>query len=446
MTLKFGTDGVRGVANSELTPELALALGRAAARVLGNGAWFLGRDTRRSGPLLTAALAAGLASEGARVTDLGVVPTPAVAYASAAHGVPAAVISASHNPYADNGIKLFSAGGRKLPDPVEAALEAELAALQAGALHGDRPVRDQVGSVASDDAVVSAYRDHLLTAALEGRRLDGLRVVVDCANGAASELAAPVLEGLGVEVTVLHASPDGTNINAACGSTYPADLQAEVVRVGADVGLAFDGDADRVLAVDAAGRLVDGDQIIAICAIDLHERGRLAHDTVVVTVMSNLGFRQGMAARGIDVVETEVGDRYVLAALDAGGYLLGGEQSGHVIFRDRASTGDGLLTGLGLLDVVARSGRSLEQLAGAAMTRLPQVLINVVVAQRDPDLMSHLADDLAVAAAELGDRGRILIRNSGTEPLVRVMVEAPTEDEAHHVASRLVKAVERITS
>ncbi|MCU1352637.1 MAG: phosphoglucosamine mutase [Acidimicrobiales bacterium] len=442
MTLKFGTDGVRGVANTEVTPELALALGRAAARVIGHDRWFLGRDTRRSGPFLSAALAAGLASEGADVVDLGMLPTPGVAHASAVAGCPAAMVSASHNGFADNGIKLFAAGGQKLRDDVEAALEAELAAIQ----RGDGPERlvgAAVGSVRVDPAAVAAYQSHLSTHALEGRRLDGLRVVIDCANGAASAVAPAVLRDLGAQVEVIHASPDGVNINDGCGSTYPGDLQAAVLAHGADVGLAFDGDADRVLAVDAAGQLVDGDQLIAMCAIDLHAQGRLTHDTVVVTVMSNLGFRLGMAERGIEVVVTAVGDRYVIEALDDGGYVLGGEQSGHVIFRNLASTGDGLLTGLYLLDLLVRSGQPLADLARAAMTRLPQVLVNVQVGRGRPDVRTAIAADVAAAEAELGDHGRVLIRPSGTEPLVRVMVEAPSHEQAQDVAERLVKAVER---
>jgi phosphoglucosamine mutase len=443
--LKFGTDGVRGVANAELTPELALALGRAAARVLGGrGRRFaIGRDTRRSGPLLEAALTAGLTSEGVEVVQLGVAPTPEVAWWSASEDAPAAVVSASHNPFADNGIKLFSAGGRKLPDDVEERLEAELQELLA-----TRPVDDgsaaptgaDVGTVTS----VSAHGGYgaAVAASLGGRRLDGLHVVADCANGAASVVAPGVLRGLGARVEVLHDSPDGTNINEASGSTHPEALQRAVVERGADVGVAFDGDADRVLLVDAAGQLVDGDHIIAVCAIDRHDRGALAHDTVVVTVMTNLGFRLAMEERGIRVVETTVGDRYVLEALESGGYGLGGEQSGHVIFRDLATTGDGLLTAVQALDVVVRTGRQLADLAGAAMTRLPQVLRNVRVAERDPAIVDRLAPQIAAVEARLGEKGRVLVRTSGTEPLVRVMVEAPTEADAAAAADELVAAVE----
>jgi phosphoglucosamine mutase len=441
MTLKFGTDGVRGVANQELTPELALNLGRAAARVLGGSRWLIGRDTRRSGSLLAAALAAGLATEGVEVVDLGVVPTPGVAFLSAADRVPAAMISASHNPFGDNGIKLFTAGGSKLSDEVEERLEQELTALGGQGDPRPRPMGAEVGSISVDHQAIDRYRRFLVEGVVGAGALAGLKVVLDGAHGAASELAVGVYEALGAAVVAIHVAPDGVNINEASGSTHPEALQAAVVAHGADVGLAFDGDADRVLAVDAAGELVDGDQIIAICAIDRHERGDLAHDTVVVTVMSNLGFRQGMAAHGIEVVTTDVGDRYVLEALDEGGHALGGEQSGHVIFRDLASTGDGMLTGIALLSVVARTGRPLAELAASAMTRLPQVLVNVRTARRDPGLLAKLAPEVAVAEERLGDRGRVLLRPSGTEPVIRVMVEAPTQEEAADVAGRLAAAV-----
>ena len=444
MSLKFGTDGVRGVANVEITPELSLLLGRAAARVLGGRRWYLGRDTRLSGQLLGAALAAGLASEGAEVVDLGVLPTPGVAFASSVDGCPAAMISASHNPFGDNGIKIFAAGGRKLPDEVESELEAELTLLSAGGDPRPRPQGGDVGRLRVDGAGLDRYRKRLVDDVLGGRDLGGLRVVVDTANGAASPLAVDVLSALGATVTAIHDSPDGVNINAGCGSTHPADLQAAVVEAGADVGLAFDGDADRVLAVDAHGTLVDGDEIIGICAVDLHRRGLLAHGTVVVTVMTNLGFRRGMAEQGITVVDTAVGDRYVLEELARGGFTLGGEQSGHVIFHELATTGDGLLTGISLLDVVARSGRPLHELAADTMTRLPQVLVNVRIPTRDPGLIDELAPAVAEVEARLGDTGRVLLRPSGTEPLIRVMVEAPTDTEARAAADELAAVVAEV--
>jgi phosphoglucosamine mutase len=442
VTLRFGTDGVRGAANTELTPELALALGRAAARTLGAGPWLVGRDTRSSGPLLHAAFAAGLASEGAAAVDLGVVPTPCVAFLAAADQLPGAMISASHNPFADNGIKLFGIGGLKLDDETETDLEADLARIEAEGIPGspERPGGSLVGSLRSAPDAWHRYSHHLVNDVLDGRRLAGLRVVLDCANGAASAVAPEVLAHLGAGVTVLHADPDGTNINDRCGSNHPEGLQAAVLARGADVGLAFDGDADRVVAVDAAGELVDGDHLIALLAVDLRDQGLLAHDAVAVTVMTNLGFRQAMDAHGIRVVETPVGDRHILAALEAEGLSLGGEQSGHIILRDRATTGDGLLAGLVVLDAMARSGRGLADLA-SVMTRLPQVLVNVPLAERRPGLVDEVGPQVAQAEIGLAGRGRVLVRTSGTEPLVRVMVEAPTVEEARSVAEDLAGVI-----
>ncbi|MBV8559208.1 MAG: phosphoglucosamine mutase [Acidimicrobiia bacterium] len=434
--MRFGTDGVRGVANVELTPELVLALGRAAAGVLARrGSPFLiGRDTRLSGPMLEGALASGLASAGVDVGLLGVLPTPGVAWRSAADSSPAAMISASHNPYADNGIKFFAAGGRKLTDGLEAELEAELDRILAAPSTATR-MSSATGSIATttaDDRYADARVD-----VLEGRTLDGLHVVIDCANGAGYRTAPDVLRRLGVRIDVLFADPDGTNINDGCGSTHPEDLRKAVVAQGADVGLALDGDADRVLAVDHRGEVVDGDQIIALCALDWRERGRLRDDTVAVTVMANLGFRQAMAGHGIRVVETAVGDRYVLEALEEGGWSMGGEQSGHVIFRELATTGDGLLTGLEVLDVMARTGKPLAELA-SVMKRFPQVLRNVRVARREGLDEAHgFWAEVEVAEADLDGNGRVLVRASGTEPVVRVMVEAPTADQAEGTADRL---------
>jgi phosphoglucosamine mutase len=436
VTLRFGTDGVRGVANVDLTPELVLALGRAAARVLPGNRYLVGRDTRRSGPMLADALAAGLASEGVAVDRLGVVPTPAVAWLSATEDVPAAMISASHNPFADNGIKLFAAGGVKLGDDVEEELEAELDRLLRGAvsLAGD------VGVIEERHDVLPRYAAHLLETV---GPLDGMRVVLDCANGAASSVAPEVLRAAGADVDVLFASPDGVNINEGCGSTHPGTLQRRVVELRADVGLALDGDADRVLAVDHRGRLIDGDHIIAVCTVDRAGRGALRDNSVVVTVMSNLGFRLAMQERGITVVETAVGDRYVLEALAEQNLSIGGEQSGHVIFPDLATTGDGTLTGLQLLDVVQRAGRPLAELAEEAMTQLPQVLENVRVGRAAAELVAAVADDVEAVEAELGARGRVLLRPSGTEPLVRVMVEAPTVEQARAAGDPRVAADER---
>lgn len=438
--LKFGTDGIRGVANLELTPELVLALGRAAARVLPSSQFVVGWDTRRSGPLLQGALAAGLMAEGADVLDLGVVPTPAVAWVAARDGSAGAVISASHNPFGDNGVKLFGIGGKKLAGPVEHQLEAELHALLRHEAAVESRTGDAVGTTNDGRDDVGAWAASV-AASIDGRRLDGLRVVLDCANGAGSHVGPSILRALGAELVVLHDEPDGTNINSGCGSTHPARLQQAVVERRADVGIALDGDADRALAVDADGRLVDGDQIIGIAAIDRRERGLLAKDTVVITVMTNLGFHRGMAGHGVRIEQVPVGDRYVLEALEDGGFTLGGEQSGHVIFADQATTGDGLLTAVQLLDVVARSGRPLADLADDAMTRLPQVLRNVRVEAGAGELAAAIADEVAAVESELGDDGRVLIRASGTEPLVRVMVEAPTAPQAEAAAERLAAAV-----
>jgi phosphoglucosamine mutase len=441
VTLRFGTDGVRGVANLDLTPELVVALGRAAARVLGADRFVLGRDTRISGLSLEAALIAGLTAEGVTVSTLGVVPTPAVAWAAASTRAAGTMISASHNRYPDNGIKLFTKAGRKLDDDVEAALEATLDSLVQGHHeHDPSPTGDAIGTVEARPEHLLAY-GQAVEDSLDGRDLSGLHVVVDCANGSATTIAPHVLRRLGADVDVIHADPNGININEGCGSTHPDDLRSEVVDAGAGAGLAFDGDADRVVAIDHDGNLVDGDQIIAMCAIDLHERGLLKNDTVVVTVMTNLGFRLAMREHGITVVETPVGDRFVLDALGTGGHSLGGEQSGHIIFPNLATTGDGLLTAVQMLDVVKRSERTLRELS-QVMTRLPQVLRNVrVAASQLDDLDDKIAADVARARDDLGDHGRVLVRRSGTEPLVRVMVEAPTEEEADAVAARLADAV-----
>lgn len=445
--LKFGTDGVRGVANTELTPELALALGRASARVLvdegeslDDRRVLIGRDTRVSGSLLEAALAAGFASAGVDVTLLGVVPTPLVAHASASASIPGAMISASHNPYPDNGIKLFAAGGRKLGDDVEQRLERELRDLVTGVAR-DRPDGDDVGVIdAADDEFAAAYVDSLAASVLSDS-FAGISLVLDCAHGAASMLAPDVMRATDATVVVAHASPDGVNINTDAGSTAPHVLARIVREAGAGLGLALDGDADRLVAVDAKGTVVDGDHLLAILAIDRKERGLLPHDAVVATVMSNLGFRQGMERHGIHVETTQVGDRHVLERLAETGAVLGGEQSGHIIQTDVSTTGDGLRTALSVLDVMARTGRSLADLAGDAMTSLPQVLVNVRLEERRDGLLDDLADDIAAAEHRLGSHGRVLVRASGTEPLIRVMVEAPTEEQARAEADVLADAV-----
>ena len=441
----FGTDGVRGLANADLTPELALALGRAVVGVLraeepgasGRPAVVVGRDPRASGTLLESALVAGILSAGGDVLAAGVVPTPAVAFLTRHYGAAAgAVISASHNAMPDNGIKFFGPEGFKLPDAVEDRIEAALGAADQGA---PRPVGGEVGGLRrTANEAVEAYLAHLLDGIPD---LGGLAVVVDCANGAAAEIAPEAYRRAGAKVTAVAADPDGQNINDGVGSTHPEHVQAALAAAGAEVGLAHDGDADRLLAVDERGQLVDGDVILAVTALDAREHGGLPTGTVVTTVMTNLGFRQAMAEHGIQVEQTAVGDRYVLEAMLAGGHTVGGEQSGHLIFLDRATTGDGLLTGLRLLAVVARTGRPLSELA-TVMRRLPQVLVNVRVVNRHAlDTASAVWRAVSDEEARLGERGRVLVRPSGTEALVRVMVEAETEHEAKAVADRLAAVV-----
>jgi phosphoglucosamine mutase len=394
----------------------------------------VGRDPRASGEMLEAAVAAGLASAGVDVLLLGVLPTPAVAFLTADLGADlGVVISASHNAMPDNGIKIFGAGGRKLGDDVEDAIEKRMAE------PAPLPTGDGVGRIRTAPDADRRYLDHLLVATPNPLR--GLRVVVDCAHGAASQLAPEVYRRAGADVVVIGGSPDGLNINAGVGSTYLSGLRDAVTSEGADLGIAHDGDADRCLAVAADGSVVDGDVILALLAIALRDRGRLARDTVVATVMANIGFHRAMTAAGITVRTTAVGDRYVLEDMNAGGYSLGGEQSGHLILAEHATTGDGLLTALHLMAMVAETGRPLAELA-SVVERFPQVLINVRVADKaavaaSPDVQAAVAQ----AQAELGDTGRVLLRPSGTEPLVRVMVEAGTDESAQSVADRVAKVV-----
>ena len=442
MARLFGTDGVRGLANGDLTAPLALDLSVSAARVLAEHGEFeghrplavVGRDTRISGQFLEAAVVAGLASAGVDVLLLGVLPTPGVAFLTEALGADLGVVlSASHNPMPDNGIKFLARGGHKLSDALEIEIEQHLGR------DFQWPTGGAVGRVDTYESAVEEYAAHLVRTT--ERPLAGLRVVLDCASGAASDAGPRAIQDAGAFVTAIHAQPDGLNINDGCGSTHLDSLRAAVLQDEADVGFALDGDADRCLAVDHEGNVVDGDQILAILAVAMKESGKLVKDTVVATVMSNLGFVQAMRASGIGVRQTKVGDRYVLEAMRVAGYNLGGEQSGHVIMSDHATTGDGILTAMHVLERMATTGRSLKDLA-AVMTRLPQVLINV----RDVD-KSRADDDpvLAAAVAEeeaaLGDNGRVLLRPSGTEPIVRVMVEAATEELAHDVAGRLAGVV-----
>ena len=437
---RFGTDGIRGAANTDLTAEVALALGRAAVEVLGGDLMIVGADTRVSGPMLEGALTAGVCSAGSDVEVLGVVPTPAVAWASADRGAPAAMISASHNPFADNGIKLFAAGGRKLNDTDQDAIEKRyLDLLTTGTTAPVDPER--VGGRRPPGGV-SGWVDVVVGSVGVGA-LSGLRIVLDCANGAASELGPEPFRALGADVAVIGDRPDGRNINEGFGSTDTTALRAEVVRSGADAGLAFDGDADRLIAVDGEGEVVDGDRVLALLAVDWSATGRLAGDAVAVTVMTNLGFHRAMAGHGIGVVATRVGDRHVLEAIEANGLSLGGEQSGHVICRDLATTGDGVLTGVQLLDVVARSGRPLADLATDSMVRVPQILRNVRLPGPVDDPVAAIADRVAEVEAGLGDDGRVLVRASGTEPLLRIMVEHVDDATAQSVCAALVADAER---
>jgi phosphoglucosamine mutase len=438
----FGTDGVRGLANRDLTAELALDLSVAAAHVLGDVGAFeghrptavVGRDPRASGEFLSAAVVAGLASAGVDVLDVGVLPTPAVAFLTADLGADlGAVISASHNPMPDNGLKFLARGGHKLADELEDAIEGRLRE------SWERPTGATVGRVRQDATAGERYVEHLLSTL--PHRLDGLRVVVDAAHGAAYHVAPEVLRRAGAEVIAIGDQPDGLNINLGFGSTHLDPLRAAVREHGADAGVALDGDADRCLAVDAAGDIVDGDQILAVLALAMREAGRLLDDTTVVTVMTNLGFRLAMAREGVTVVETAVGDRYVLEAMKAGGFSLGGEQSGHVIMLDHATTGDGTLTALQLLGRVAATGKPLGELA-AVMDRLPQVLVNVREVDRDGvSGCAPLQAAVREAEAELGSTGRVLLRPSGTEPVVRVMVEATEKVQADALAARLAAVV-----
>ena len=444
MARLFGTDGVRGVANGHLTAELALDLSVAAAHVLGEAGVFEGhrpvavvaRDTRVSGEFLEAAVVAGLASAGVDVRLLGVLPTPGAAYMTAALEADLGVmLSTSHNPMPDNGIKFLARGGLKLDDEIELAIEKRLRE------PWDRPTGPGVGRVRPYDEAVRDYAARLVETL--PRRLDGIRVVLDCAHGAAYQAGPRALRDAGAEVVAICAEPDGLNINDGCGSTHLEVLQRAVVEQSADVGFALDGDADRCLAVDHQGHVVDGDQILAVLALAMRDAGTLRSDTVVATVMSNLGFVQALRREGVGVRQTKVGDRYVLEAMKASGYSLGGEQSGHVIMIDHATTGDGILTALHVLARMAEKRASLADLA-SVMTRLPQVLVNVpgvdkTRADEDPILAAAIAE----AEADLGESGRVLLRASGTEPLVRVMVEAGSAEHAQAVAEGLADVVRR---
>ena len=438
----FGTDGVRGLANRDITAELALNLSVAAAHVLADRGDFaghrpravVGRDPRASGEFLSAAVIAGLASAGVDVHDAGVLPTPAIAYLTAELDADLGVVlSASHNPMPDNGIKFFARGGHKLDDAIEDAIEAQLDA------QWQRPTGADVGRVVALTDGPARYVAHLVSAL--PNRLDGLHVVIDAAHGAASIVSPQAFRAAGATVDVIGADPDGLNINDGYGSTHLGMLQSAVVEKGADLGIAHDGDADRCLAVDHTGAPVDGDQIMSILAVAMREQGTLAHDTLVATVMSNLGMFQAMEREGVTVRQTGVGDRYVLEDMKAGGYSLGGEQSGHVVLLQHGTTGDGTLTGLMLAARVRATGRSLRELAGI-MTRLPQKMINVKGVDKNAvEANEPVQAAVAQASQELSGTGRVLLRKSGTEPVVRVMVEAQTPEEASAVCHRLADVV-----
>ncbi|MBJ8347448.1 phosphoglucosamine mutase [Antrihabitans sp. YC2-6] len=437
----FGTDGVRGLANETLTAELALRIAGAAAQVLAESdgqvrpTAVLGRDPRASGEMLSAAVTAGLTAAGVDVLDIGVVPTPAVAYLTDAYAANLGVmISASHNPMPDNGIKIFAAGGHKLDDDAEDRIEA---VIESAAVR--RPTGEHIGRARFVADAGAKYLEHLAVASPQS--LAGIKVVVDCANGAASTLGPAAYRAAGAEVIAINADPNGLNINEDCGSTHMSDLQKAVVAHGAHAGIAHDGDADRCLAVDATGTLVDGDAIMAVLALAMKESGELTDDTLVATVMSNLGLHIAMRAAGIELRTTAVGDRYVLEELRSGAFALGGEQSGHVVLPRFSTTGDGLLTALRLLGQVASTGKTLAELAGV-LTVLPQVLVNVRVSDKAAVAAAPtVADAVAEAERELGENGRVLLRPSGTEELVRVMVEAADLGHAQRLADRLAEHV-----
>jgi len=433
---RFGTDGIRGRAPEDLTVELAVGVGSATAQVLTPVQVLIGRDTRASGPALVDGLTQGLTSQGIDVVDLGVIPTPGVAYLSASLGCPGIVVSASHNPASDNGIKVLGAGGTKLSVREERAIERAMGATQRG------PQRtSSIGTLRRDDALVTRYLEHLV-GTIDGT-LEGMTVALDCAHGASVTTARTVFEQLGANVVVMGETPDGANINDGVGSTHPEAL-ADLVRASkADIGLAFDGDADRVVAVDHTGVVVDGDTVLALFAHDLQQRGQLHESTVVVTVMSNLGFYRAMANADIAVRTVAVGDRNVVEALDAGGLSLGGEQSGHIIFRSLATTGDGVLSGLLLADLVKRSGTTLAVLSDVMLQRVPQYLEAVRVQPGSKlEEATELNDRIDALQRDLGDRGRILVRASGTEPVIRVMVEADDDQEARQLTKELVDLVQ----
>lgn len=441
MARLFGTDGVRGVANVQLTPELAFKLGYAAATYFGREVnspkIIIGKDTRRSGDMLECALAAGICSAGGNAHLLGVIPTPAVSFlTSEVKANAGVVISASHNPFEDNGIKFFSQTGHKLPD----AVEDEIAAIVAAPIDYAKAARgSSVGRVVHETGLAEKYIKHILSTAYT--KLNGLKVVMDCSNGANSEIAPAVLRGLGAEVVTIFNEPNGININNGCGSTHLEALQQKVVEVGANVGIANDGDADRCLAVDENGEALDGDQIMLICALELMKRNKLKDNMLVTTVMSNVGLAKAMKEHGGQTVKTSVGDRYVLEEMVKEGYNLGGEQSGHIIFSEFAKTGDGILTAVQLLCAMVKNNKPLSEL-GSLMTKFPQILLNVRVADKNGwEEKQAIQDVIKKYQEELGDNGQILVRASGTEPLIRIMAEGPKQERLEEIASAIADVV-----
>ena len=438
--LTFGTDGVRGEFGKELTENYAANLAEVAAQVLQCNLVVIGRDTRESGVLLETAITKALATMGVEVQLMGVAPTPAIAFAARKHGVVAIAITASHNLYQDNGIKIFGAGGCKLSDAEQESIEQAMLARGENAKAADNMVSSSAKSGVARPELLQEYCDWLVGLVRPGA-LKNLHVALDCANGAFSHVAPEVFSKLGATVTTINATPDGRNINLQCGATHPEPLSEVVKSVGAHFGVAFDGDGDRLIAVDGNAQIVDGDHLLAISALDMKHRGTLRNNKVVVTVMTNIGFHQAMKNAGIEVVTTPVGDRSVLLALDDESLSLGGEQSGHIIYRDLATTGDGLLAAVSLAALIVESKKSLSEIANGAMTSFPQVLINLRVGKRVDGVDQLFKSEIAAAEKTLGASGRVLVRASGTEPMVRVMVEAPQQDIAEKVAATLAEAI-----
>ena len=434
MTLSFGTDGVRGPAPETLDQRFVACLATAASEILSADRWIIGRDTRESGPALSEAIMSAIGRNGLTAVDAGVIPTPVVAYLSNIENSGGIVVSASHNPWTDNGVKIFAPGGRKLRDEEQSMIEKRLNELLMDTSAVSQQSVDPIQHADPTDAWINSIVD-----ALGNRTLEGAHLVVDCANGSASRIAEPLFHQLGARVDTINNEPDGRNINQGCGSTSPQMLAETVKSSGADLGLALDGDADRLIAVASNGALIDGDKQLCLFAIDLDQRELLANRSVVITVMSNFGLRQAMQQADITTIEVPVGDRNILTRLDAGDAALGGEQSGHLIFRDHATTGDGLLSGALLTDLILRSGKNSAELANEAMHQVPQVIVNVPVTSKSAEITTQIQEEIELTEARLADKGRVLVRASGTEAVIRVMVEATEETlaqtEAQHLAA-----------